>query len=181
MEEGTSTWPKASKLGTVVMPGHTKSAYGAWEAKDNIWHANKQILLIKISSVPSNPPSSLYSIIKHLGPCSIIHNQISGHLFASRFTMAYKQENSTSSIVPHELFYHRVLERDRFSYCLLRITHCFQMLFRWFQAFSHSVTLELWKGISNSWEILLPLQCPLTYILPFHYIVGTHTHMLLVR
>lgn len=90
------------------------------------------------------------------------------------------RENSTSSIIPHELFYYQVLERDRLSYCLLTITDCFQMLFRWCQAFSHSETLELWKGISNSWETLLPLQYPLPYILPFPSFTGTHTHMLLL-
>lgn len=50
------------------------------------------------------------------------------------------------------------------------------MLFRWCQAFSHSVTLELWKGISNSWETLLPLQYPLPYILPFRSFRHSHTH-----
>lgn len=90
------------------------------------------------------------------------------------------RENSTSSIIPHELFYYQVLERDRLSYCLLTITDCFQMLFRWCQVFSHSETLELWKGISNSWETLLPLQYPLPYILPFPSFTGTHTHMLLL-
>lgn len=174
-------WSKYSKLDTVVViPGHRKSVYGAWEARDNTLHANKQILHIKISSVPSNLPFSLDSNIKHLWPQSIIHNQISGHLISSHFNDLQVRENSTSSIIPHELFYYHVLERDRLSYCLLRITDCFQMLLRWCQAFSHSVTLELWKGISNSWEKLLPLQYLLPYILPFHSFIGTHTHMLLL-
>lgn len=56
------------------------------------------------------------------------------------------------------------------------------MPFRWFQAFPHSVILELWKGISNSWEHFFHLSVHYHIFLPFYStFLGTHIYILLVR